>query len=60
MLSYIVLGLRNVEKISKCAKIEDMCQNRREKCVSFGENRRCLIAVTSASSKTDVKAIELG
>ena len=37
-----------------------MCRNRREKCVSFGENRRRLIADRSASLKTDVKAIRLG
>ena len=38
--------------------MEDMYRNHREKCASFGENRRCLIAVTSASAKPDVKAIK--
>ena len=47
-------------KNSEMCLIEDMYRNRREKRVSFGENRRCLIAVTSASPKTDVKAIKLG
>ena len=36
-----------------------MCRNRPEKRVSFGEKRKCLIAVTSASPKTVVKAISL-
>ena len=34
-------------------------RNGRGKYVSFGENR-CLIAVTSASSKTVVNAVKLG
>ena len=49
-----------IEEVPKCAEMEDMCRNHREKCVSFRENRRCLIAVTSASPKTVVKAINLG